>query len=116
MNRDPTAIPIRTTEAWDSKRVDGTRQVTIQRPQQARNRLDQFLFELFDTPTDRELELDAVGSVVWLECDGTTPINELAAELDARFPDERIEPVAETLIYFLAELAELGLIRYEESV
>ncbi|EMA46515.1 PqqD family protein [Halococcus saccharolyticus] len=113
--RPSTATPIRTTEDWDCERVDGSRKVTIQRPRQPRNRLDEFLFDLFDTPTERELELDAVGSVVWCHCDGDTTMAELADELAATVPEERIEPVGDTLSYFLAQLAELNLIRYADD-
>lgn len=112
--RDLTAIPIRTTEDWHCEQSQGKRQVTIQRRRRARNRLDRFLFNLFDTPTDRELELDAVGTAVWLLCDGETTVEEIANELDATFPSERIEPIDETLLYFLTQLTELGLIRYED--
>ncbi|EMA49722.1 PqqD family protein [Halococcus thailandensis] len=104
--------PVRTTEDWDCERVDGDPNVTIQRPRRPRNRIDEFLFDLFDTPTERELELDAVGSIVWRHCDGETTTAAIADELAARVPDERIEPVDETLSYFLAQLAELDLIRY----
>lgn len=116
MNRTPTAVPIWTTDDWHCERVEGTRKVTIRRLRQPRNRLDRVLFDLFDTPTERELELDTVGSTVWLHCDGEMTVAEIARELDANFPAERIEPVAETLSYFLAQLAELGLIRYRESL
>lgn len=60
------------------------------------------------------LKLNAVGIVVWLQCDGSTTVEEIANELDATFPTERIEPVAETSPYFLTQLTELGLIRYED--
>ena len=107
-------VPMRTTADWDCERVDGTRRVTIIRERETRNRLDRFLFELFDTPTERELEFDAVGSAVWLGCDGETTVGELADDLATEFPSERIEPVDQTLSYFLAELSELDLIRCEE--
>src|SRR5699024_1367058 len=81
-------VPMRTTAAWDCERVDGTRRVTIIRERETRNRLDRFLFELFDTPTERELEFDAVGSAVWLGCDGETTVGELADDLATEFPSE----------------------------
>ncbi len=112
--RDPTAVPVRTTDNWHCEQIEGTPQVTIQRPRRVRNRLDQLLFKLFDTP-QTELELDAVGSVVWLQCDGATTAEEIANELDATFAPERIDPVSETLPYFLRQLSELGLIRYADS-
>lgn len=108
-------LPVRTTADWDCERVDGTRRVTIVRDRETRNRLDRFLFDLFDTPTERELELDAVGSAVWVGCDGETTVDELVDDLASEFPGERIEPVDQTLTYFLAELSELDLIRYEKS-
>ncbi|RRJ31450.1 PqqD family protein [Halocatena pleomorpha] len=113
--RDPTAVPIRTTDDWHCEQIDGTPHVTIQRPRRVRNRLDRFLFKLFDTPTDRELELDAVGSAVWLECDGSTTTEEIANELKATFAPERVDPVSETLPYFLTQLSEFELIRYESA-
>lgn len=111
--RDPTALPVRTTDDWECEDVDGVQQVSIQRPRHARNRVDGFFMELFDTPTDRELDLDAVGSTVWLHCDGSTMVEEIASQLDATFPTDRIEPVAETLSYFLQQLAKLGLVRFK---
>lgn len=116
MNHTSTAVPVRTTEDWYCECIDGARQVTIQRPRCPRNRLDRFLFKLFDTPTERELELDTVGSVVWIHCDGSTTIENIANTLDETFSTERINPIYETLRYFLMQLSELDLIRYEESI
>ena len=81
---------IRTTEDWNCEHVDGDPSVTIQRPRRPRNRIDRLLLDLFDTPTERELELDSVGSVVWCHCDGETTVAELADELSATVPEERI--------------------------
>lgn len=110
---NPETVPVRTTEDWERETVDGELRVTIQRPQQPQNRLDRALFRLVGGPSERELDLDAVGSVVWLNCDGTTTVPELGHVLDESFSDERVAPIDETLSYFLAQLAELELIRYE---
>lgn len=110
-----TTVPVRTTDHWERRTEDGETRVTIHRPQEPRNRLDGALMRLFGGPTDRELDLDAVGSLVWLHCDGETTVAGIEKRLAEEFPEDRIAPVEETLAYFLAQLAELGVLRYRES-
>lgn len=122
MTSDPSVRPVRTTDRWREEPIaddsggasdaDGPdRRVVVTRRREPHNRLDAVLFRLFDTPRERDLRLDPVGSEVWRRCDGDHTVAEIEAALDERFSDERIAPVGETLSYFLTQLSELGLVR-----
>ncbi|MFC6768078.1 PqqD family protein [Natrinema soli] len=111
----PTAIPRRAVEDWRETTVDGDSRVTIVRTKTPRNRLDEFLFDLFGTSRERELTFDAVGTTVWRHCDGDHTVAEIAAVVADTHDDERVDPVDETLAHFLMQLKERGLIRFENE-
>jgi len=50
-----------------------------------------------------QVHLDDVGSSVWRECDGNTPVQAIASRLRERFGD-RIEPTEDRLVEFLRSL------------
>ncbi len=126
MASDPSLRPVRTTDRWREEPItdddsgersagDPDSRVVITRRREPRNRLDAFLFRLFDTPRERDLRLDPVGSEVWRRCDGDHTVAGIEAALDERFSDERVAPVEETLSYFLTQLSELGLVRGDSA-
>ncbi|ELY74587.1 PqqD family peptide modification chaperone [Natrinema pallidum] len=110
----PTAVPKRVADDWRETTVDGDSRVTIVRSRPPRNRLDEFLFDLFGTSRERELTLDAVGTTVWRHCDGDHTVAEIAAAVADAHDGDRVEPVDETLSHFLMQLAERDLIRFDE--
>ncbi|QLG47578.1 PqqD family protein [Natrinema halophilum] len=111
----PTAVPKRTVSEWTEISVDGELRVMITWTKSPRNRLDRFLFTLFGTNREHELTLDAVGSTVWRQCDGTHTASEIASILAGTYDAERVEPVEETLAYFLMQLEERDLIRFDSE-
>ncbi|NKE37072.1 PqqD family protein [Natronococcus sp. JC468] len=111
----PSAVPRRDDDDWRETTVDGESRVEITWTKTPRNRLDRFLFDLFGTSRERELTLDSVGATVWRHCDGDHTISEIAAIVADAHDADRVEPVDETLAYFLMQLEERGLIRFEDG-
>jgi len=111
----PTAVPRRDAEDWEVATVDGEPRVTIHWTKRPRNRLDRFLFDLFGTDRERELEFDPVGTTVWRHCDGDHTVAEIAERVAASHDADRVDPVDETLAHFLMRLEERDLVRFEES-
>ncbi len=111
----PTAVPRRDAEDWEVATVDGEPRVTIHWTKRPRNRLDRFLFDLFGTDRERELELDPVGTTVWRHCDGDHTVAEIAERVAASHDPDRVAPVDETLAHFLMRLEERGLVRFDAS-
>ncbi|WP_229732400.1 MULTISPECIES: PqqD family protein [Halarchaeum] len=91
---------------------NGTRHATITWEIQARNRIDQVLFELFRTDRKRKLTLDPVGSTVWNCCNGDYTVADIATVIAEEYDAQRVEPVDETLSYFLVQLNERGLLSF----
>ena len=110
----PTAIPTRTTDDWEETTSDDDRRVTITWTKSPRNRLDQFLFDLFGTSRERELTLDPVGTTVWRSCDGEHTVSEIASIVAEEHDADRVEPVSETLAHFLMQLEKRGLLRFDD--
>lgn len=61
------------------------------------------------------LNLDAVGSFVWLRCDGQTPVSTLGEALASEF-GEKVEPVEERLTTFLVQLHRGKVIEFHPHV
>ena len=115
MDRKLDAEPTRHALDWyEREEYDerGEPLVTVLKEREPHNRLDKLLFKVFNTPRKRELDLDPIGSVIWRHCDGNHSVAELADLIESRFPTDRIEPVEETLTYFLSQLSELDLIQF----
>jgi len=55
------------------------------------------------------LQLDGVGSAVWLDCDGQRRVSDIGDRLKARFGDE-VEPVWDRLGLFIRKMHEGDLI------
>ena len=49
------------------------------------------------------IKLDDIGSVIWQQCDGKTPVSAIAATLKAKF-GESIEPMEAKIKHFLHHL------------
>jgi hypothetical protein len=62
---------------------------------------------------DMKLNLDEIGSAVWLLIDGKKKVKEIALELSQKFGD-KIQPVDERLTKFLTQLYEQRLITFDE--
>lgn len=62
---------------------------------------------------DMKLNLDEIGSAVWLLMDGKKKVKEIALELSQKFGDN-IQPVDERLTKFLTQLYEQRLITFDE--
>jgi hypothetical protein len=62
---------------------------------------------------DMKLNLDEIGSAVWLLMDGKKKVKEIALELSQKFGD-KIQPVDERLTKFLTQLYEQRLITFDE--
>lgn len=62
---------------------------------------------------DMKLNLDEIGSAVWLMMDGKKKVKEIAVELSQKFGD-KIQPVDERLTKFLTQLYEQRLIIFDE--
>jgi len=62
---------------------------------------------------DMKLNLDEIGSEVWLAIDGRKKVKEIAVELSQRFGD-KIQPIDERLTKFLTQLYEQRLITFDE--
>ena len=62
---------------------------------------------------DMKLNLDELGSAVWLFIDGKKKVKEIALELSQKFGD-KIQPVDERLTKFLTQLYEQRLISFNE--
>jgi Coenzyme PQQ synthesis protein D (PqqD) len=58
------------------------------------------------------LKLDAVGSFVWLHCDGDKTVAELGDAMVAEF-GTKVEPVEQRLTKFLSQLSRGGIVQLE---
>lgn len=65
-------------------------------------------------PSDYRVRLDRFGSFVWLQCDGSTTVRDIATRLRERFGDE-IEPAVERLAKFLREMEQSGIISIQDD-
>ncbi|ACL69865.1 PqqD family protein [Halothermothrix orenii] len=71
--------------------------------------IDRIFQKVFKTPKQTTLELDKVGSFVWLECDGNQDLNQIAKKLKKQYPEEAA-PVYDRLVTFIGILKNNGLI------
>ena len=63
--------------------------------------------------TERRVNLDAQGSLVWSLCDGAHSVEEIGCALADRF-GEAVKPVEERLPRFLSQLAQHEMIALED--
>ncbi|MFB6282659.1 MAG: PqqD family protein [Halobacteria archaeon] len=106
-------IPVRDPLDWEhepDREEDG--EVTLVIDNSPSYRFEEWLYRFFGTPREKTMDLDDVGSWVWLEIDGEKTIEEIAVKLDGEF-GERVDPPDETLAVFLAELKERGVLRFK---
>ena len=61
-----------------------------------------------------KVKLDRFGSRVWLRCDGTANVNEIADALVAEFGEE-VEPVHDRLSVFFRLLRQRGFVRLRNA-
>ena len=64
------------------KEVEGRVVLTVPRPNNWKIRL---INRFFEVPPSRTVDLDALGSFVWLRCDGQTSIDKLSRELQREY-------------------------------
>jgi hypothetical protein len=55
------------------------------------------------------VNLDEIGSTIWLHCDGATTVQTIAEELKKKFGD-KIEPIEERLVKFFHQIERGDLI------
>ncbi|RCW48163.1 MULTISPECIES: PqqD family protein [unclassified Halanaerobium] len=72
--------------------------------------IDRLFQKIFNTPKQTTLELDALGSFVWKQCDGHKTIAQIAKKLRKEYP-QKSSPVESRLITFIRILKNNGLIK-----
>lgn len=72
--------------------------------------IEKFIGLLFPR-RDQKLNLDAFGSFVYVQCDGTRSVQEIAGLLKERFGDT-VEPLEGRLTLFIQELFRRNLITF----
>lgn len=75
------------------------------------SRIAKKLFRMRDLPSDRQIALDEVGSLVWSMCDGEHDINTILVELSKKFKMNRREAEVSVTTFFqtLAKRNLIGL-------
>ena len=86
-------------------------EIRVLEPRYGRSSLGRWLASHVPRP-DIEIKLDAIGSAVWEECDGTSSVAQIIEHLRDRF-GARIEPAAERLGRFFTEMERNRLIRWK---
>ena len=99
-------VPERILEWTDS----GDGKVKVLVPRYGGSRLGRWIAGRIGRP-HISVNLDDIGSSVWLACDGRATVQEIARSLESEF-GERIAPVHERLGKFFAELERGRLIRW----
>jgi len=90
--------------------IDEARLVTVLMPR-FKNRLLKRLFESRHKSPFIRINLDEIGSEVWLLCDGRRNIGEIAVSMKEKF-QERIEPCNDRLAVFFKQLEQAHFISY----
>ena len=90
--------------------IDEARIVTVLMPR-FRNRVMKRLFEPRHKSPFIKIKLDEIGSELWLLCDGTRNVGEIAALMREKFT-ERIEPLNDRLAIFFRQLEQARFISY----
>ncbi|MFA4948495.1 MAG: PqqD family protein [Candidatus Krumholzibacteriia bacterium] len=90
--------------------IDEARIVTVLMPR-FRNRLMKHLFEPRHRNPYINIKLDDIGSEIWLLCDGTRNVGEIAVLMKEKF-NERIEPCNDRLALFFRQLEQAQFISY----
>jgi hypothetical protein len=98
--------PRRTLETWTRKEPDGLVVITHPKPF---SRAEARMAKLLRGSPVVNRHLDAYGSEIWVLCDGTRTIEEIARSLEERF-HERFEPALPRTLKFIKLLAERGLV------
>lgn len=98
-------IPKRNEKVKWTKSKEGNLTLIINR----QSWIDRLFQKLFKTPKQTTLDLDKIGSFVWLQCDGKQNIRQIAKKLERKFPKEAA-PIYERLITFIRLLKKNGLI------
>jgi hypothetical protein len=76
--------------------------------------LDKLLCVLFKTPAVIRVDLDEMGSLAWLQCDGKTQVHAMLGELRRTFGPAG-EPAPERLLVFLNTIRQKGWIKIEKE-
>lgn len=100
--------PVR-LQNWESNKNNG-RIVIIKSKYE--NRILKKLFEPFLHSKFIRINLDDLGSEVWINCDGHTSVQEIGEILGGKYGPQ-IEPIYERLIQFILELKRSKFIRLE---
>lgn len=102
-------IPIRN---YESEILENGR-VNILIPKFTNKFLSEFLMPRLRHPFIK-VNLDEIGSTVWLEIDGKKTVNEIAQTLENKF-GEKIQPIEERLSKFISQMIYHKFISYKEK-
>jgi hypothetical protein len=100
--------PIRLKD-WEENKNTG--KITIIKPKFEGHFSKKFLEPFFKSKNFR-INLDELGTEVWINCDGKTTVEELGNILGKKFGSE-IEPIYDLLIKFILELKRSKFIKLE---
>jgi hypothetical protein len=103
-------IPCRTSRFRWSQDEDGFVTIHIEH----RGFFDRVAQNLFDRPRVSHVDLDAFGSVLWLNIDGKKTVGELADVMENHF-GEKAHPLYERLIVFMQMLARQEFITWRKE-
>ena len=90
--------------------IDEAHLVTVLMPR-FKNRFMKRLFEPRHKSPFIKINLDEIGSEVWLLCDGARTIGEISALMREKF-NERIEPCNDRLAVFFRQLEQAHFVSY----
>jgi hypothetical protein len=99
-------VPRRTAE----HEIDEERLVTVLMPRFRNRFMQRWLVPRYRSQHIK-IKLDDIGSEVWLLCDGTRNVGEIAALMREKF-NERIEPCNDRLAVFFKQLEQARFISY----
>ena len=99
-------IPRRTAE----HEIDEANIVTVLMPRFRNRFMQRWLVPRYRSQYIK-IKLDEIGSEVWLLCDGTRNVGEIAARMKEKF-NERIEPCNDRLATFFRQLEQAHFISY----
>lgn len=101
--------PRRTVETWT---VDGATGCVVVTHRKALGSVEARLTRLLRGTTVVNRPLDEFGSAIWLMCDGSHTVEEIARSLEARY-HERFEPALPRTLKFVEVLAQRRLVTVE---
>ena len=99
---------------WDKDDED---KVTIHLPYKKGGRLRNFFSRFYEIPEEKKVQLDKIGSLVWIMCDGNTTVKKVTKALRKNFKlvPEEAEAALKTYLNQLIERRFLGFTLPKET-